>query len=223
MTPSHSSSLTRRDLLTAGAGVAAATAIFAAPRWLPVVSAQVLDTSALGVIGLWLILANGLAFRTRLFNRILAALGFLTGLGWLLAAVVGILVGKAVVLTQRSRVVRFGIVPGRVDDELAAIDRARERSRAQLQDIRAQVARLRGHELAALFDAQLLILDDPLFLGRARDIVRDERVNAAWAVHRAYEELCEVFATVEPFTRAGTGRASRAAATDTPRTPRRPG
>jgi hypothetical protein len=71
-----------------GAGVAAATAIFAAPHWLPAVSAQILDTSALGVIGLWLILANGLAFRTRLFNRVLAALGLLAGLGWLLAAVI---------------------------------------------------------------------------------------------------------------------------------------
>jgi phosphotransferase system enzyme I (PtsI) len=118
----------------------------------------------------------------------------------------GAAVGRAVVLTQRSRVVRFSIVPARVEDELAAIDRARERSRAQLQEIRAQVARLRGHELAALFDAQLLILDDPLFLGRAREIVRGERVNAAWAVHRAYEELCEVFATVEdPYLREREG------------------
>ena len=126
----------------------------------------------------------------------------LTGLG----VSAGAAVGKAVVLTQRSRVVRFSIVPARVDDELAAIARARDRSRAQLQEIRGQVARLRGHELAALFDAQLLILDDPLFLGRAFDIVRSERVNAAWAVHRAYEELCDVFATVEdPYLREREG------------------
>ena len=53
--------------------------------------------------------------------------------------------------------------------------------------------RARGSELAALFDAQILMLDDPMLVGRAEEIIRTERVNAAWAVHRAYEELYELF------------------------------
>jgi len=109
----------------------------------------------------------------------------------------GVAVGRAIVLTQRSDVVRFPIPPERVPREIAALESARDRSRAQLQDIRTRIASARGHELASLFDAQILILDDPLFFDRAADLVRTERVNAAWAVHRAYEELCEVFATVE--------------------------
>ena len=72
----------------AGAAVAAATAILALPRWLPAVPAQILDTSALGVIGLWLIVANALALRVRLYNRVLAILGALAGVGWLLAALI---------------------------------------------------------------------------------------------------------------------------------------
>jgi hypothetical protein len=71
-----------------GAGVAAVTALLALPHWLPAVPAQILDTSALGVIGLWLLVANALAFRLRLFNRALAALGVLAGLSWLLAALI---------------------------------------------------------------------------------------------------------------------------------------
>ena len=114
----------------------------------------------------------------------------------------GVAVGRAIVLTQRSDVVRFPIPPERVDREVAALESARERSRIQLHDIRTRLAESRGHELAALFDAQILILDDPLFFGRAVDLVRRERVNAAWAVQRAYEELCEVFASVEdPYLR----------------------
>ncbi len=114
----------------------------------------------------------------------------------------GVVVGRAVVLTGHADVVRFPIGPERVADELQSLDRARERSHLQLQEIRDRLAQGPGHELAALFDAQLLILDDSMFLGRAQAIVRDERVNAAWAVHRAYEELCEVFATVEdPYLR----------------------
>jgi hypothetical protein len=71
-----------------GALVAAATATLTLPRWLPAVSAQILDTSSLGVIGLWLLVANVLALRARLFNRVLAALGVLAGLGWLLVALI---------------------------------------------------------------------------------------------------------------------------------------
>jgi hypothetical protein len=71
-----------------GVLIAVATAVFALPHWLPAVSAQILDTSSLGVIGVWLLAANVLALGARLFNRVLAALGVLAGLGWLLAAVI---------------------------------------------------------------------------------------------------------------------------------------
>lgn len=114
----------------------------------------------------------------------------------------GVVVGRAVVLTGHADVVRFPIPPDRVEHELEQLDQARARSHAQLQEIRARLASGPGHDLAPLFDAQLLILDDSMFMGRARDIVRHDRMNAAWAVHRAYEELCAVFATVEdPYLR----------------------
>ncbi len=71
-----------------GVLIAVATAVFALPHWLPAVSAQILDTSSLGVIGVWLLAANVLALGARLFNRVLAVLGVLAGLGWLLAAVI---------------------------------------------------------------------------------------------------------------------------------------
>lgn len=69
-----------------GVAIAVATAIFALPQWLPAVAAQILATSALGVIGLWLTIANVLGFRSRLLNRVLAALGILAGLAWLAVA-----------------------------------------------------------------------------------------------------------------------------------------
>jgi hypothetical protein len=72
----------------AGAVVAAATAILALPHWLPAVPAQILDTSSLGVIGLWLAVSTAQAFRARLYNRALAVVGALAGVSWLLAAVI---------------------------------------------------------------------------------------------------------------------------------------
>jgi len=114
----------------------------------------------------------------------------------------GVAVGRAVVLTQPSEVVRFPIPAERVGRELAAIDHARDQSHRQLQDIRARLSSGPARDMAPLFDAQLLMLDDPLLVGRAQQIVRDERVNAAWAVHRAYEEVRQHFAGMEdPYLR----------------------
>jgi len=118
----------------------------------------------------------------------------------------GIVVGRAVILTQRTEVMRFPIPPDRVDREVAALLAARDQSRHQLQDISARVAQGPGSELAALFDAQILMLDDPMLIGRAEEIVRTERVNAAWAVHRAYESLYQVFSAMEdPYLREREG------------------
>ena len=114
----------------------------------------------------------------------------------------GTAVGRAVVLTQRSEVMRFPIPPDRVEREIVALRQAQVVSRGQLHDISKRIGQGPGSELAALFDAQLLILDDPLLVGRAEQLIRDERVNAAWAVHRAYEELCRVFLSMEdPYLR----------------------
>ena len=114
----------------------------------------------------------------------------------------GVVVGRAVILTQRTEVMRFPIPPDRVDQETLALQRARDQSRQQLQDIRARLAQGLGNELAALFDAQILMLDDPMLVGRADEIIRTERVNAAWAVHRAYEEVYQLFTAMEdPYLR----------------------
>ena len=122
----------------------------------------------------------------------------LTGIG----VSAGVAVGRAVILTQRTEVMRFPIPHDRVEREVKALFDARDQSRQQLQDIRDRVAHGPAGELAALFDAQILMLDDPMLIGKAEEIIRTERVNAAFAVHRAYEGVYELFAVMEdPYLR----------------------
>src|SRR5688572_8407430 len=109
----------------------------------------------------------------------------------------GVAVGPALVAIQRTQVIRFPIAIDRVARELSALDRARQRSREQLEQIRRRIAELKGADLASIFDAQLLMLDDPALLGRAAAVVRDERVNAEWAVQSALDELSVVFNDVD--------------------------
>jgi phosphotransferase system enzyme I (PtsI) len=105
----------------------------------------------------------------------------------------GIVSGRAVILIKRTRVLRYHIAPERVEQELVRLERGREQTRQQLTDIRNRVARARGRDLAGLFDAQLLMLDDPMLVPRASGFVRERHVNAEWAIQQVADELASVF------------------------------
>jgi phosphoenolpyruvate-protein phosphotransferase (PTS system enzyme I) len=54
--------------------------------------------------------------------------------------------------------------------------------------------------LASLFDAQLLMLDDPMLVARAGEIVSAQRVNAEWAIQQTFHEFSAVFDEVaDPY------------------------
>jgi phosphotransferase system enzyme I (PtsI) len=118
----------------------------------------------------------------------------------------GVAVGPALVAIQRTQVIRFPIAADRVARELDALERARRRSREQLEQIRTRIAESRGADLAAIFDAQLLMLDDPILVGRAAIVVHEDRVNAEWAVQRALDDAAAVFDGVnDPYLRERKG------------------
>ncbi len=118
----------------------------------------------------------------------------------------GLVSGRAVILIQRAQVLRYRIAPARIEHELSRLEQGRQRSRQQLHDIKARVARRRGPELAALFDAQILMLDDPMLVPRAQTLVREELVNAEWAVQQVFDEFSAVFDEVaDPYLRERKG------------------
>jgi phosphotransferase system enzyme I (PtsI) len=118
----------------------------------------------------------------------------------------GIVAGRAAILIQRAQVLRYRIAVTRIEHELARLEHSRARSGEQLVDIRARVAGRRGPELAALFDAQLLMLDDPLLVPRAAALIRDRRLNAEWALQQVFDEFSAVFDEVaDPYLRERKG------------------
>ena len=117
----------------------------------------------------------------------------------------GVVAGRAVVLIQRAHALRYQIALARVADELARLEESRARSRAQLVEIQARLADRRP-ELSSLFDAQLLMLDDPMLLPRAATLVQEQRVNAEWAVQQVFHEFSAVFDEVaDPYLRERQG------------------
>ena len=115
----------------------------------------------------------------------------------------GVGAGRAVVLIQRAQVLRFSIAPSRTDAEVARLEVARRQSAEQLDRIQG---RLPGRDLGALFEAQRLMVDDPMLLPRAAAIIREQRVNAEWALQQVFDHLGAIFDGVEdPYLRERKG------------------
>ena len=118
----------------------------------------------------------------------------------------GIVSGRAVVLSQRAQVLRYRISEERLEQELGRLERARALAREQLTAIGKRLERRRGPELASLFDAQILMLDDPMLIPRAAELVRQQYVNAEWALQQVFDEFSAVFDEVaDPYLRERKG------------------
>ena len=105
----------------------------------------------------------------------------------------GLALGPALVVERETVPVFRLLVPAEaVDCEVKRLTRAVEASREQLKAIKE---RLR-HEVgvhAYIFDAHLLMLEDPLLLDSAVRIIREELVNAEWALRTVSDQLHERF------------------------------
>jgi phosphoenolpyruvate-protein phosphotransferase (PTS system enzyme I) len=118
----------------------------------------------------------------------------------------GIGVGKALVLKRGIQDVRFRVPESLVPRELQRLDEARTRSRQQIEHIKTRIAATAGADHAYLFDAQLLMLDDPMLVERASGIIRAERLNAESALQRALDEISALFDQADdPYLRERKG------------------
>ena len=110
----------------------------------------------------------------------------------------GIAIGRAVsIVTRVGEVYRFHLEEVEVAGEVARFDEAVRHAQNELQRLRARAGEDLGQELAAIFDAHILLLKDSFFLGRVINRIREQRVNAEWALHETAAELDERFASMD--------------------------
>jgi len=98
----------------------------------------------------------------------------------------GIAVGAALVLERRRAVVSEETLEAAESrHELARLAVAAERARGELEELKVRTDKALGAGVAQIFDAQMLLLEDPMFEAR----VRKRRQNAEWAVRRVGRNL----------------------------------
>lgn len=114
-----------------------------------------------------------------------------------LAASPGIAIGRCWLVERRKvRTPKRRISPEEVDDELARLRNALELSDLQLEEVRGKISKseaVGGAEHTAILDMHRLMLKDEMLLLEAQRLIREERLNAEWAVKRAVRKIKSAF------------------------------
>jgi phosphoenolpyruvate-protein phosphotransferase (PTS system enzyme I) len=118
----------------------------------------------------------------------------------------GIAVGEALIVEREAvPVFRLPLPPEAVEPEVERLTRALEESRRQLHAIKDRFSPPGGPH-AYIFDAHLLMLEDPLLLDRVASVIRGERVNGEWALRAVAEQLHGIFDEfTDPYLRETSG------------------
>ena len=98
---------------------------------------------------------------------------------------------------QRPPIIKRKIAPDKIDAELRRLDRAIAAARRELEKIRVDAGDTVGPQLAKIFEAELLILDDTEFLKQVAAEIRKNLVCAEWVYNRHIARTIENLAGAE--------------------------
>lgn len=110
----------------------------------------------------------------------------------------GIAIGRAVCLASaQGEVYRFPLAAEDVPAEKDRLRQAVAAASEELRRIRAQAEEELGDELAAIFEAHSVMLEDPFFQEQVEQRIAGEKVNAEWAVHETAAEIQQHFESLD--------------------------
>lgn len=81
--------------------------------------------------------------------------------------------------------------------EITKLHNSLEKAKDELSQIRDKVSELQGEENARIFDAHLLVLQDPDLLSAIREKINSEKINAASALYEVTASFIDMFEQME--------------------------
>jgi len=110
----------------------------------------------------------------------------------------GVCRGKILVLDKsRHAVERRTLTDPEIPAELNRFQQALVKTREQLQEVQRQLTQSLGPGQASIFDAHLLVLEDPSVIDEVVRVIQQEKVNAEDAFHRVTDRYIGALAKVE--------------------------
>ncbi|MDE2415819.1 MAG: phosphoenolpyruvate--protein phosphotransferase [Comamonadaceae bacterium] len=115
-----------------------------------------------------------------------------------LAIARGIAIGRAVLAASGSmEVAHYFIDPQQVEAEIARVRNARNGVIEELQRLQADMPSDAPHELAALLDVHLMLLQDEMLVSGVKRWIADRLYNAEWALTTQLEIISRQFEEME--------------------------
>ena len=110
----------------------------------------------------------------------------------------GVSKGKILVLDKVHHTVERRDIPEtEVANEISRFQHALVQTREQLQDVQAQLTKSLGPGQASIFDAHLLVLEDPSLIDEVVRVIEQKKVNAEHAFHTVTERYSAALSKVE--------------------------
>jgi phosphotransferase system enzyme I (PtsI) len=105
----------------------------------------------------------------------------------------GIAIGRAMLMSHATlEVSHLTLAPRMVDKEIARFDAAIKAVKSELETMRETTENAPA-ELAAFIDIHTMFLEDPELVEKPREMIRERRCNAEWALVQQMEYLVEQF------------------------------
>lgn len=110
----------------------------------------------------------------------------------------GVCKGKILVLGKIHHTIERRDVPeGEVAGEITRFQHALVQTREQLQEVQRQLTQSLGPGQASIFDAHLLVLEDPSLIDEVVRVIEQKKVNAEHAFHTVTERYSAALSKVE--------------------------
>ena len=114
------------------------------------------------------------------------------------AAGKGIAIGHAHLITRgTTEVPQYDIDPNKLDAEVARFDTAIKATRKELEQLRGAIPENAPTELGAFISLHLMLLTDVTLSREPIDILREQKINAEWALKQQSDKLAAQFDSID--------------------------
>ena len=115
-----------------------------------------------------------------------------------IAVSTGVCRGRVLVLHHTRHVIaRRELAADQVNPETSRFEQSLVHTRQQITEVQRRVAETMSSAEADIFDAHLLMLEDPVLIEEVIKTIREQKVNAEFAFHTAAEKYVAVLEAVE--------------------------
>lgn len=112
-----------------------------------------------------------------------------------LGASFGYALGKVFVLEEENIIEKITIK--NVKKEIEKFEKAIDSCKLDLKDLIDTTKLTIGLEESKIFEAHLMMLEDPEFIDKSKELISSKKVNSAWAVSSVSKSFIEIFESID--------------------------